>query len=133
MNNNNILVEYNQEISTLLYNLFQDKIKTNQDKVDLKKMYHTLENRFKLIDTTTDDINDIIPSGSFIYYIKYNFTDINKIKFNKSGFVTYDDNNIIKIFNYNKYWKIKKNNYIIFKKLTSNELLRLQFSQICKN
>ena len=133
MNSINILSDYNQEISTLLYNLFQDKIKTDQDKVDLKKMYQTLENRFKLVDTTTDDINDIIPSGSFIYYIKYNFTDNIKIKFTKSGFVTNDDNNIIKIFNYNKYWKIKKNNYIIFRKLTNNELLRLQFSQMCKN
>ena len=108
MNNINILTEYNEEISTLLYNLFKNQIKNNQDKIDLKKMYLTLEDKFKLIDTTTNDINNIIPPGSFIYYIKYNFSNINKIKFNKSGFVTYDDNDIIKIFNYKQHWKIKK-------------------------
>ena len=132
MKNKNILSEINQEISTLLYNLFKNQIKNDQDKNNLKKMYQTLENKFKLVDTTTNDINDVIPSGSFIFYIKYNFANIDKIKFNKSGFVTYDDNDIIKIFNYNQHWKIKKKNYIIFRKLKNNELLRLQFSQMCK-
>lgn len=133
MNSINIFTDYNQEISTLLYNLFQEQIINDQDKANLKKMYQTLENRFKLVDTTTNDLNDILPPGSFIYYIKYNYNHLDKIKFSRSGFVTDDNNDIIKIFNYGKHWRIKKKNYIIFKKIQDNELIRLQLTNFLKN
>ena len=129
----NIVSNYNLQISSILFNIFKDLIKSEQDRNKIKKMYELLENRYRIVDTTNDDVNNLISSGSFIYYIKYNFNNVLKIGFTNSGFVTDDDNNYIKIYNYNKYWKIKKQNYVIFKKMSQNELFRIQLNQLYNN
>ncbi len=127
-----ILQKNNEEISSILTHVYENKIKTNEDKENLIKMYHTLENNYQFIDSTDKSLNNMLTSGAFIYYINFDKIVNSKIRFTKSGFVTSDDGDIIKLTNYGKYWRIKKDKYLIFQKFTSNQLLRMKMINLAK-
>lgn len=126
----NQLDKNNEEISSILYHVYEKRIQNETDKQNLIKMYKFLENTYEFVDSNSNNISDILQPGTFIYYINFNNIYSTSIKFTKNGFVTSDNNEFIKITNYGKYWKIKKQNYIIFKKLSQNELMRISMLNI---
>ena len=44
-----------------------------------------------------------------------------------------DDNDCLMMSNNQRFWKIKKSKYLIFRKLTQNEILRLTFENFSFN
>lgn len=124
------LNDYNEEMLSILIKVFEPKIKTEEDKKTLMKMYNLLENEYLLINTDSEELDNLLPSGYFIMYINYENINNSKIKFTKSGFVIEDNNDLIRLTNYGKFWKIKKKKYIIFKKFSNNDLLRLKLSNL---
>ena len=49
------------------------------------------------------------------------------------GFVLEYDNDCLMIFKNKRFWKLKKNKYLIFRKLTQNEILRLTLENFSFN
>lgn len=127
-----VLKKSNEEISSILTHIYENKVKTNEDKENLIKMYHTLKNNYQFIDSTDKNLNNILSSGSFIYYINFDKIDNSKIKFTKSGFVINDNGDLVELTNYGKYWKIKKEKYLIFQKFSPNQILRINMLNLSK-
>lgn len=105
--------EENEIILNNIYNKFKFFKKNENNKLETKK---GLEG-YKYI------TNNELYTGDYIKYIndKY-FYDIT---LSRGGFVTNIDNNNIEILNNNIYFNLNTNNYIIFKKITEEESMKL--------
>lgn len=108
--------EINEEKDIILNNIYNKFIyfKNNKNnKIETKKGL----DGYKYI-----KLNELY-TGDYIKYLndKY-FYDIT---LSRGGFVTNINNNMIEILNNNIYFKLNINNYIIFKKITKDECVKL--------
>lgn len=108
--------EIENEKEIILDNLY-DKYNFYDANIQNKKETNQLLQEYKYVDT------DDLYKGDYIRFIndKYFYN----IQLSKGGFITQISNNIIEIVNNNLYNKIKKNEYIIFKKISKEENIKL--------
>ena len=66
--------------------------------------------------------------GDYIRFL--NTKHFYDIKLNIGGFIENIENNLLSIINNNKYYKIKFNNNSIYKKLTEEDLVKLEIIDI---
>lgn len=97
----------NKYIAITLQKLYE----TQNNKINLQKDYNSLKNKYKIV-----DCNSLV-NGDYIRYVN--------IKLQRGGIVSSVNDEYIKLFFKKNYWVIKKKDYIIFKKLNKNEIIRL--------
>ena len=110
--------EIKNEINIILENIFQKYLCYTKNVENLKEIKDKLE-EYQYV--TFDDLN----TGDFIRYInpKY-FYDI---KLAKGGFISkiYEEEGKIQIKDNNKIYNLKFENFIFFKKLTKEDIIKL--------
>tara|TARA_B100000674_G_scaffold497863_1_gene533262 strand:+ start:1878 stop:2330 length:453 start_codon:yes stop_codon:yes gene_type:complete len=115
--------EIRQEVKDILlknYSNLNDKI---ENRNRLQKIYKCLiRNNYIYYRNRKDNI---LENGAYVKYI--DMREKEDLKLKNGGFVVSDEEGILGIFFRNRKWKICKENYLIFKKLSKNDMLKITF------
>jgi len=131
---NQQLEQYNNEITNVLVKLYEPYINEGRNRELLNKYYSCLKDRYMVVNTESDSLDCIIPNGRYIRYINLELPYKTKnIILESGGFVLDDDDDCLMMSNNQRFWKIKKSKYLIFRKLTQNEILRLTLENFSFN
>lgn len=131
---NQQLEQYNNEITNVLVKLYDPYIDEGRNRELLNKYYYSLKDRYMVVNTGIENLDSFIPNGKYIRYINLEFPYKTKnIILESGGFVLDDDSDYLMMTNNKRFWKLKKSKYLIFRKLTENELLRLSLENFSFN
>ena len=84
-----------------------------------------------VVNNELETLDSFIPNGRYIRYINLELPYKTKnIILESGGFVLDDNSEYLMMSNNKRFWKLKKNKYLIFRKLTENEILRLTLENL---
>ena len=114
--------EIQEKVKDSVINIYREFLEFENNKTNI---YETLEklNNYKCVKKIID-----LNKGDYIRFL--NTKHFYDIKLNIGGFIENIENNLLSIINNNKYYKIKFNNNSIYKKLTEEDLVKLEIIDI---
>lgn len=128
---NQQLEQYNNEITNVLVKLYEPYIDEGRNRELLNKYYNCLKDRYMVVNNELETLDSFIPNGRYIRYINLELPYKTKnIILESGGFVLDDNSEYLMMSNNKRFWKLKKNKYLIFRKLTENEILRLTLENL---
>lgn len=128
---NQQLEQYNNEITNVLVKLYEPYIDEGRNRELLNKYYNCLKDRYMVVNNELKTLDSFIPNGRYIRYINLELPYKTKnIILESGGFVLDDNSEYLMMSNNKRFWKLKKNKYLIFRKLTENEILRLTLENL---
>ena len=128
---NQQLEQYNNEITNVLVKLYEPYINEGRNRELLNKYYNCLKDSYMVVNNELETLDSFIPNGRYIRYINLELPYKTKnIILESGGFVLDDNSEYLMMSNNKRFWKLKKNKYLIFRKLTENEILRLTLENL---
>ena len=128
---NQQLEQYNNEITNVLVKLYEPYINEGRNRELLNKYYNCLKDSYMVVNNELETLDSFIPNGRYIRYTNLELPYKTKnIILESGGFVLDDNSEYLMMSNNKRFWKLKKNKYLIFRKLTENEILRLTLENL---
>lgn len=110
----------NNDMANVLYNIYEPHIDYKNNRLYLKKYYDSLKNKYK--------VEKEVCNGDYIRYI--NLNNVPDITLHKGGIVLNTSPERIHLSLKHYHWSISKKDYVIFKKLTKQELVRIHLESL---